>query len=421
MRLERYRGPELEELIRARLTDDAWQARCFALRAASRMNIAVSPETFEDETDGRVIRAALRAGVPLSGERIDQGTRKLMRTRSLDELMLGLEIAAYSDDESIRDEATRRAKRLIRNMDESVRVRISDRLMRLFNPLQELRTVQDWQAWLRAQGRSMTLAKPDPAEPSRTPPEKPFVAELDFDTYGRLMDYLDALRERELDLVIVMDATTSMLPMLNEARAGVESLILFLSDISRTMRLAFIAYRDHDNPPIWEGHPFTADVASIRNFLFGLNITGGYNLPEAVLAGITACQQLDWNADAVRQIVLVGDARPHDEEEYMLRDLLETMDRAGIVVHAVHVPMVRDPAVRAGMNQAQAEADRQAVEEHNVLTEQAFGEIARLGGGEKVTLDAAPDLVPSIMHLTIAEAWWPAFDEFYALYLELCR
>ena len=47
--------------------------------------------------------------------------------------------------------------------------------------------------------------------------------------------------------------------------------------------------------------------------------------------------------------------------------------------------------------------------------------IARRGGGESTTLNAAGDLVPAIMHLTIEEAWWPAFDEFYALYLELCR
>ena len=89
---------------------------------------------------------------------------------------------------------------------------------------------------------------------------------MDPKTLGRLLDYLAALRKRDLDLAIVMDSTASMLPMINEARAGVDSLILFLSDISGSMRLAFVAYRDHDNKPVWEGHRFTDDVESIRHF-----------------------------------------------------------------------------------------------------------------------------------------------------------
>ena len=55
------------------------------------------------------------------------------------------------------------------------------------------------------------------------------------------------------------------------------------------------------------------------------------------------------------------------------------------------------------------------------LMPDAFAEIARLGGGDKVRIDRAAELVPAMMHLTIEEAWWPAFDEFYALYLRLCR
>ncbi len=61
------------------------------------------------------------------------------------------------------------------------------------------------------------------------------------------------------------------------------------------------------------------------------------------------------------------------------------------------------------------------VEDHNPLTDKAFSEIARLGGGDKVTLEDSADLVPSIMHLTIEKDWWPPFDQFYDLYLDLCR
>ena len=37
------------------------------------------------------------------------------------------------------------------------------------------------------------------------------------------------------------------------------------------------------------------------------------------------------------------------------------------------------------------------------------------------TLTEPEELVPAIMHFAIEDAWWTVFDEFYALYLELCR
>ena len=236
---------------------------------------------------------------------------------------------------------------------------------------------------------------------------------MSVDTFARLVDYLDALRQRDLDLVIVMDATSSMIPMINEARVGVDGLILFLNDISKTMRLAFVAYRDHDNKPVWEGHRFTVEVVAIRNFLFNLRITGGADLPEAVLEGLTACGSLNWNPYAARQIILVGDARPHDEDVYKVLNLVETYRNEGITVHAVHVPMeIADfaPPQR-----------RASVQQHNAMTATAFEDIATHGGGQKVTLSGTDQLVPSIMHTTLQEAWWPTFDEFYDLYLQLCR
>ena len=218
-----------------------------------------------------------------------------------------------------------------------------------------------------------------------------------------------------------MDATNSMRPMITEARVGVESLILFLDDITRTMRVAMIAYRDHDNEPVWEGERFTTDVETIRDFLFDLRITGGRDLPEAVLEGLTACVDLDWSPRATKQVVLVGDARPHDEDTYRIVELMDAFRNHGIAVHAVHVPMRMDAATAAQMPPDMRSSRQAEIDEHNELTAEAFGEIARLGGGERVTLLGADTLVASIMHLTIEPSWWPAFDEFYALYLELCR
>jgi hypothetical protein len=388
------------------------------------MDIDIAAADFAGETDPRVIRAALRFGVALSDDKVRELATKLLRTRGLDELMLGLEIAAASNIEPIRVEAANRAMRLIRNMDNAVAVLISRRLAAVLGVAPTPESAQQWNAWLNNQRQPIKLVPPATSATfsgGGLNAPMPLVATMDDETFTRLLDYLDFLRQRDLDLVIVMDATASMIPMVNQARAGVDGLIHFLNDISREMRLAFVAYRDQDNPPIWDGHPFTTDITSIRNYLFDLRITGGRDYPEAVLEGLTACGELKWNPKSTRQIVLVGDAPPHDEDVYRVRALLDSYRDAGITLHAVHVPMEYPPGHYEGLSPGKAAESRQWLEDYNQTTGALFAELAQTGGGRKTQLRQADELVPSIMHFTLEEAWWPVFDEFYAMYVGLCR
>ena len=61
------------------------------------------------------------------------------------------------------------------------------------------------------------------------------------------------------------------------------------------------------------------------------------------------------------------------------------------------------------------------IDQHNTRTRDAFEKMAAAGGGEAAVLADSDDLVPTMMHLTIDEAWWPAFDAFYTVYLEVSR
>jgi hypothetical protein len=61
------------------------------------------------------------------------------------------------------------------------------------------------------------------------------------------------------------------------------------------------------------------------------------------------------------------------------------------------------------------------LEKYNSDTARMFEQLADAGGGKKTALGEADALVPAIMRFTIEEAWWPTFDEFYAVYLEVCR
>jgi Mg-chelatase subunit ChlD len=419
LRLGRYAGPDVATLALGCIHDESWQVRCFAIREAHRLGAVIPSEPFATERDGRVIRAAMRAGVTVPAEQLDEGTKKLLRTRAIDEFLLGVEIAAAGDEEPLRREARRRLGTFVGAMDEQVAVRVSRRLARILG-IAEPATAQAWREWFASRD-DYDLAAPAAMRFDAGAAAKPIVATFDHETFERFIDYLDALRQRDLDLVIVMDATASMIPMVNETRAGVDSLILFLDDISRTMRLAFVAYRDHDNPPTWEGHPFTRDVASIRDFLFRLPITGGADLPEAVYDGLAATRKLEWDRKADRTIVLVGDARPHDRDAQPLSALLDEIAEAHVMLHAVHVPQAPSAEHLARLSPEAAAAYEREIAEHTAATERSFREIADRGGGHLVVLPDPKRLVLELMRLTIEESWWPAFEQFYEEYLDLCR
>jgi len=425
LRLERYTGDAVVQMLGNALDDDRWQVRCFALRQAERMDVPITPSDLASEDDPRVLRAALRHGVAIPDHVIEPIARKLMRSQMFDDVMLGIELAAGCADQRLRDDAAQVVRRLIGNMNDALAAYLGRRLSRAVGLAEPIRSADEWRDWLNSvRGEIELTASAKSRHPlagtslMRRPAE---VAEMDSKMFARLADYLEVLRQRDLDIVIAMDSTASMQPMINEARAGVAALIQFLSDISAEMRFGFVAYRDHDNPPVCEHHQLSGDIGSIRQFLFNVRITGGADYPEAVLAGLQRAARMKFNETATRQIILVGDAPPHLNEAAPLLRVLERFSEIGIVVHAAHVPMERDPQFTARLTADRALADKQWLERYNQRTSTAFAEIASRAGGQFTTLKRAEDLVPGVMHFAIDRPWWPVFDEFYALYLELCR
>jgi hypothetical protein len=426
MRLERYAPDSTRDIIVESLEDDAWQVRCFAAATAARMGLAIAPDRVSKESDPYVIRTLLRTGVTLSPDHYVAGTQKLLRSRDPEELVLGAEIAAASDVESLRLEASKRLAAFMRRMNDQLAAVTSRRLGVLLGVPDPPMDADAWRVWLRDQPTPLPLPAPSGgAAPSAIVREllhgpSP-VAELDPTQLARLRDYIDTLKQRQVDVAIVMDCTASMQPMINEARVGVDDLILFLGDISATMRLAFVAYRDEDNPPITETHRFTDDIGSIRRYLFGLKISGGADYPEAVSEGLEACQHLDWNRNANRQVIVVGDAPPHKDTEYRARAMLEAALEANTPVNTVHVPMRPPPGFDGHVDPRVPASDPAWLQQYNQETEETFRQIAHLGGGQMAKLRDADDLVPAIMHFSIEQSWWPVFDAFYEQYVELCR
>ncbi|HLM74424.1 MAG TPA: FHA domain-containing protein, partial [Polyangiaceae bacterium] len=124
------------------------------------------------------------------------------------------------------------------------------------------------------------------------------------------------LRDRirgELDLVFLVDATSSMGPFIEEAKRRLIDLIdaVQASPLCRSLRLGLVSYRDHEPQEASytsRAVPLTSDAGAIRTAVLELTAAGGGDGPEAVTDGLADLVRLDWRPSAVRAVVWIGDA-----------------------------------------------------------------------------------------------------------------
>jgi hypothetical protein len=126
---------------------------------------------------------------------------------------------------------------------------------------------------------------------------------------------MDALSQ--VDLAFCIDHTSSMTPFIQAARARVAEVLAALEQTAQAdLRVAVVAYRDYgDGPPVVEVRPFAADTAAVRGSLESLAVASpptNTDAAEAVFAGLLAClNELQWRPQAIRVLLLIGDAPPH--------------------------------------------------------------------------------------------------------------
>jgi Mg-chelatase subunit ChlD len=183
---------------------------------------------------------------------------------------------------------------------------------------------------------------------------------------------IESYRGVGLDLVILIDTTSSMDPVLSRARLAIDRIVSDFASLVPQARMGLVAYRDHGDQYVVRYEDLTADRFRILNFLETLDSGGGGDLPEAVYDALeVSFADLSWRKEAHRVVIVVGDAPPHAEDMSKLRLLVNSArrrDSGKVVVSTIHVP--------------RSDADPARIAE----TANVFAEIAQLGGGDALTL-----------------------------------
>ena len=123
-------------------------------------------------------------------------------------------------------------------------------------------------------------------------------------------------RETKFDLMLVLDTTGSMGDEINYLKAELRSILSAVKAAhpGLDMRIGLVFYRDQGDNYVTLTAPFTADLDAAQAMLRQQSAGGGGDYPEAVdVAMNRAVNDFDWRPDAVKSMLWVADAPPHDE------------------------------------------------------------------------------------------------------------
>jgi hypothetical protein len=131
-----------------------------------------------------------------------------------------------------------------------------------------------------------------------------------------------------LDVTFVVDSTGSMGEVLGWLKRDVLQMMKAFGLISREPRIGVVAYRDHGDDylvkPLW----LTGNGKKLIEFVNGLQAAGGGegDVPEAVCEGLEVAllgQAWSEGPRALKVIVLLGDAPPHEPSMPRLKELVQ--------------------------------------------------------------------------------------------------
>ncbi len=144
-----------------------------------------------------------------------------------------------------------------------------------------------------------------------------------------------------LDVVFLHDVTGSMSDEMAQLRLTTEGVMAKLAEAygqsPAMIRVGGVLYRDRGDDFVTRRIDFASPDGFIDHFRqYGAN--GGGDTPESVNAGLDEALRMDWRADAVKVVILIGDAAPHgywDDPWDRYLDLIQRGVQQGVRLHAI--------------------------------------------------------------------------------------
>lgn len=124
-----------------------------------------------------------------------------------------------------------------------------------------------------------------------------------------------ALPATKLDLMLMVDTTGSMGDEITYLQRELQSIVSSLRARHQglDLRVGFVFYRDEGDVYVTRTVPFGASINQAVTTLGQQSAGGGGDWPEAVDQALIRAVGQGWRPDAIKTMLLVADAPPHDE------------------------------------------------------------------------------------------------------------
>lgn len=120
---------------------------------------------------------------------------------------------------------------------------------------------------------------------------------------------------RKLDLMLVIDTTGSMGDEIRYLQSELAAILdaLRARHPGLDLRVGFVFYRDTGDEYVTMTVPMTGDFSAAQGTLRQQYASGGGDYPEAMDQAMVRAASQQWRPDAVKTLLLVADAPPHDD------------------------------------------------------------------------------------------------------------
>jgi hypothetical protein len=226
---------------------------------------------------------------------------------------------------------------------------------------------------------------------------------------GGFGDYVGGLRKVGLDVALVIDTTDSMQFVIDDVKERLSQLVASLQRMVPTTRIGIVVYRDKGDDYVvkWTDLSFRTD--KLQDFLSHISAGGGGDWEEAVKEGLDAAvQELKWRKQSKKIIILVGGSPPHQWDTDDVMQIVRTFRRNGGYISTIDVTKRQhdefDRQLWRSLHGKQPYKPSPMPDFYQEVAK-SFGQIARDGGGEMISLDQDRALIRSVLELTFGSRW----------------
>lgn len=226
---------------------------------------------------------------------------------------------------------------------------------------------------------------------------------------GSFDSYVTGLRKVGLDVVLVIDATSSMQFVIDDVRERLSDLVATLQRLVPTARVGIVVYRDQEDEYVTKWTDLSFHTNKLQSFLANISAAGGGDFEEAVRDALDAAvEDLTWRKKSKRVIILVGGSPPHawdvDDVYRIAHDFRGDRGQVNTIDVTRMAHYRHDLAMWRAIHGMQT-YEPSPLPDFYKETAASFAEIAEQGGGEMVLLDQNKQLVRNILELTFGSRW----------------